>query len=191
MLKLQSLFFAIWLLIPLLLPAQDIATHRTIVLRDSNLLIRFSIPTGPLQPKPRRERTYFYYQQNEIRSARAGYTGALLDGRYEVLYAGQALHTQGRFLKGQKSGRWRYWYPDGHLLREDNWKKGRRQGRFTEYDAEGHKSKSGKYRNDQLHGTVRTHQKGAAPETLHYRKGILRQKKEPPPDTSKKQSPQQ
>ena len=164
------LFLLIFLL-PAALSAQDIATHRVLTLRDSGLLVRFTVPNAPATFRPGRDNDYFYYLHDSIRSARGGYTGAVLDGPYEVLYDGRALHTRGQFSRGQKHGRWRYWYPDGQLRREENWKNSRLHGRFTDFDAAGRKTRSGKYRHGQLHGPVRLYEKGEPTGKQRYKNG--------------------
>lgn len=178
MLKSTLLIFSGYFLAFSCIQAQDMATHHMVVIRDTGMLIRFSVPNVPIQLKPDRNRVYCYFQMGKIQSTQAGYSGALLDGQYEALYASKAIYAQGQFIKGEKNGNWRFWHPNGNLFREENWKKGRLHGRFAEYDVDGYKIKCGKHRKGYLHGKVHIYNKGVLLETIRYKKGEIKEKEQ-------------
>jgi antitoxin component YwqK of YwqJK toxin-antitoxin module len=152
--------------------SQSLATHRSLTIKmDSGVIAKTDILNNAPSIKPHSALTYHYHHVGSIHQTQGGYTGNLLDGKWETTYPDRSLQSQGQFDNGLKTGTWRYWHPNGRLQKEDRWKTGQLHGAFFEYDEDGNLLKRGNYRKGRLHGLLKVLENGRAIEKTWYRKG--------------------
>lgn len=98
---------------------------------------------------------YYWYSANDVKRTQGGYEGKLLHGKYTEFYSNKDLKVQGKFSHGVKSGRWKMWHANGQLSEIQLWTSNGRRTRFESFDENGHLIRTGTYRYEKLHGTVR------------------------------------
>lgn len=181
MLKPATFLFVYVAFLIFLLPAvstgQDREGRRTVIVRDSSFEGKTQILIYPQKTSCCRDVWYYYYDKGDIRRTQAGYTGSLLDGRFETFYSSDNLRQQGGFVKGLKQGLWRSWHVNGRVYREERWRKGKLHGPFSEFSTGGTITKQGRYRHDALTGSLKVYQEGKLVSKLTYKRGkLIRQK---------------
>lgn len=97
---------------------------------------------------PREDVFYCWYRNEKIYSNKAGYSGFLLHGTYEVLNQDARMICQGAYKMGLKHGQWKYWYDNGRLEKVEHWRKGHKRGVFTYYAPSGSVDSTVRYRNN-------------------------------------------
>jgi len=80
----------------------------------------------PVASKPHLKKTLFYawYSADVIHSTQGGYSGRLLNGKYNEFYLNKNLKEQGLYKNGLKTGPWKSWKEDGSLAAQVTWKNG-------------------------------------------------------------------
>ena len=64
---------------------------------------------------------YTWYGANTIHSTQGGFSGRLLNGRYDEYYPDKSLKAQGTYKNGLKTGPWKDWKEDGVLVQQKSW----------------------------------------------------------------------
>lgn len=113
------------------------SNHRRVYLTPADKKIEATV-SMTMRPKPKKERTYYWYNNTNIQHTQGGYSGYLLDGTYtEYKHPANTLNAKGRYSKGLKNGTWKTWYTNGKLKEQANWKKGRLNGKQYSFDTTG------------------------------------------------------
>ena len=128
------------------------------------------LPTN--KPSLRLNRLYYWFSGNVIHTTQGGYSGKLLNGRYNEYFPSKSLKEQGSFDKGLKSGIWKTWTEDGVLTQEITWKEGVKNGEFTLYDEQGNIKQSGTFDDNQLNENVLTYHGKDSIQTVRYKAGV-------------------
>jgi len=115
---------------------------------DKNIIAEIK-PVGSL-PEAAPARIYYWFSASAIKRTQGGFSGQLLNGRYQEFYLNKNLKEQGAFSKGLKTGEWKSWNPDGVLLQQISWADGEKNGAFTVYDDKGKVRQKGYYKHDAL-----------------------------------------
>lgn len=63
---------------------------------------------------PRLDKTYFWFDRNQIQATQGAYSGHLLDGAYKVNSPDGTLRTVGQFRNGLQVGIWKFY--SGNML---------------------------------------------------------------------------
>ena len=139
---------------PISLLAQSEISSNVVISRFGDLTTKAYINIfSEKKVKIRTDRVYHHFTKNQIHLTQGGFTGYLLDGKYEVLNEKNKLVIQGCIKDGLKHGIWKYWNSDGQLGKTETWKNGKLNGTFQEFD-NGQLSRTGKYKNGVLHGNM-------------------------------------
>lgn len=125
------------------------------------------------EPSIETDRSYYWYSGNQVQITQGGYSGKLLNGRYNEYYLNKNLKEQGEFKAGLKIGLWRSWNENGSLAQVINWKNGLRSGDFSVYDESGKPKQAGTYSHDQLDGKLVTYVSKDSVLTEKYKNGVL------------------
>ena len=91
---------------------------------EADKIIQAEIKPFTSDPGIKPNRIYYWYSDNGIHTSQGGFSGKLLNGRYEASYLNHNLKEQGTFKKGLKDGVWKSWNDDGTLSEAANWKNG-------------------------------------------------------------------
>ena len=75
-----------------------------------------------------KEKFYFWYKAQGVRSTQGESSGTLLHGDFESFYENDQLHSKGNFQRGLKQGEWMSWREDGTLLTSEKWSNGEIKG---------------------------------------------------------------
>lgn len=81
--------------------------------------------------------TYYWYKSRTIQKTKGGYSGSLLDGKFDKFNNSKQLIEQGYFRKGLKHKKWKTWYESGELKSICNFRKGLKHGKEILYDKDG------------------------------------------------------
>lgn len=96
-------------------------------LRQDNLQYQFSVldddKTGVWIFD--KSKVYFWYKSQKVHNTQGGASGELLHGVFSSFYNSKQLHSQGKFFRGLKTGRWNYWRENGKFTKIESWLKGR------------------------------------------------------------------
>jgi antitoxin component YwqK of YwqJK toxin-antitoxin module len=144
-------------------------SNRSITLTNKEFTYRFFIYNKPVERKIRDNVTYYWYKAGKIHKNEKGYSGSLLDGRFEKYDLNGNLLEKGTFKKGVKDGLWKTWDMDGNLTEESSWKKGFRQN-ITRYSKTGEILSELNYKKGKLHGRCLLERNGKD-TTVYYRNG--------------------
>lgn len=176
--KLILLFFS--LLVATSIFAQEMPESRTIALSNPNgSSIRAQIAVEPKSPRIiSQQLLYHCFIRDSIHQIQGGYEGHLLHGQYTLLTTERAPLIKGQFSRGLKHGEWKSWYANGRLKQVERWRDGRLHGPYQQFDSRGQLLTSGKYRKGRLHGKQLQHDGGEVIETIRYKKGQIKTKKE-------------
>ena len=79
---------------------------------------------------------YHWYKSRTINRTKGGYSGQLLDGKYEV-FNRKKLIEKGHFKNGLKHKIWRKWFENGNIKSISEWKNGLKNGTTYSYDETG------------------------------------------------------
>jgi len=108
------------------LSAQDLPSSgfdKVRIVETDRVILAEVKPVNTL-PHPKKELFYNWYSANAIHSTQGGFSGKLLNGRYNEYYLNKSLKEQGAYKRGLKTGSWQQWKDDGTLLRQSSWKNG-------------------------------------------------------------------
>ena len=103
---------------------------------------------------PNSDKTYTWYESNQLHRTMGGYSGKLLNGQFTQYFPTKNLSTQGLYVKGLKQGVWREWYINGHLKSESQWMANIEEGPFVRYDQQGNWTQRGHLKDGKLHGRI-------------------------------------
>ncbi|WP_324760175.1 toxin-antitoxin system YwqK family antitoxin [Sphingobacterium thalpophilum] len=103
---------------------------------------------------PNSDKTYTWYESNQIHQTMGGYAGKLLNGQFTKYFPNKGLAEQGLYVKGLKQGVWRSWYPNGKLRSESQWMANIEEGPFIRYDEQGNWIQRGYLKDGNLHGSI-------------------------------------
>jgi len=140
---------------------------------DSGKIIRTQVNpvSGPVHTKP--ALLYYWFANNAIHEQQGGFSGKLLNGRYEESDKNHNLKQQGTFRDGLKDGTWKTWGDAGRLASIVTWESGVKTGKFTYYDSTGTERQSGRYDHDLLDGKVYYHTGTDSVKTILYKDGKI------------------
>jgi hypothetical protein len=130
--------------------SKDFLTHKIIVNHDNYTVVAYVKPTHKIYVES--DRLYYWFSTNLIKSTQGGYSGKLLNGRYQEFFLNKSLKEWGAFNAGLKTGKWKSWDEGGKLKEEYYWDSGKKNGTYSKYDSLGRLAEKGKYRNDLLNG---------------------------------------
>ncbi len=144
-------------------------SNRSITITNKEFTYRFFIFNKPVNRKILENVTYYWYKAGKIHQNEKGYSGSLLDGRFEKYDLKGNLLKTGTFDKGVKDGLWKKWDGEGNLIEESSWRKGFRQYKIR-YSEKGEILSKLNYKKGKLHGRclIQTNEKDT---TVYYRKG--------------------
>jgi len=179
----RKTYLILFLLFPFSLHAQnwykELVTDRVTINQPDQTIIAFVKPVRHhIAAIP--GRTYFWYSANQIRTTQGGYSGKLLNGKYEVYYPGKNLKEQGEFKKGLQHSEWTAWYENGHLKENYTWRSGRKSGPFILYDEKGDMTSRGAFSQGLLEGKLITYYGKDSSSVSYYREGKLFNKAQNP-----------
>lgn len=103
---------------------------------------------------PNSDKTYTWYENNQLHSTMGGYAGKLLNGQFTQYFPNRSLSAQGLYVKGLKQGVWRNWYTNGNLQRESQWLANIEEGPFIRYNEQGDWIQRGYLKEGKLHGSI-------------------------------------
>lgn len=144
------------LCIPIFMSAQqyeDILKNRRVQLYQDGYKTLFAV--GEYNKVPKRDKSYYWYSTQQIRTTEGGYSGRVLHGPYTRYYTNNNLAESGTFKNGLKHGPWRSWYADGGQQKESTWKDGEESGTFRLWDQQGRLLEQGRLRKGQRQGKVK------------------------------------
>ena len=133
--------------------------------------------------------TYYWFENNKVKSNKGGFSGRLLHGEYKVLDKNKNLIKQGHFTNGVVDGTWKTWNRQGMLREVQNWKEGVKHGQWIVYNNEGKIIKSTEYKNGKLHGEMMYYENGQQVKK-NYKNGVevMVKEKKPKEKTTFKQA---
>lgn len=114
---------------------------------------------------PNSDKTYTWYQSNQVHQTMGGYSGKLLNGQFTQYFPNKNLSEQGLYVKGLKQGVWRHWYDNGNLKSESQWMANIEEGPFVHYDEQGNWIQRGYLKEGKPHGSIENQLNG----TISYR----------------------
>lgn len=136
---------------------------------DKDIHCRVLIDKAELQVDLKAE--YYWYQNQQIRKNRGGYSGDLLHGMYKCYDSEERLVEEGMYVYGRKEGIWKVWDDNGELIKTSSWKNGLQNGLSYQYFYDKGWIKEN-YKNNRLHGR-RVHQTVDSIHYQFYRSGEL------------------
>ncbi|TKC60300.1 hypothetical protein FBD94_15455 [Pedobacter hiemivivus] len=154
---------------------KDYLTHKIIVNEEDRTIVAYVKPVKQISLDT--DKRYYWFSNDRIKSTQGGFSGKLLNGRYEEFYADKNLKEKGSLDKGLKSGVWKRWDEKGKLKDDYTWNLGRMDGIYHKYDSVGKVLETGKYKNDLLNGKQYTYA-GTGVKELRYKDGkvVVRKK---------------
>lgn len=93
---------------------------------------------------------YFWCKAQKIFDTQGGYSGKLIDGKFNKFYHSGQLAEQGFFKRGLKDGEWKIWHPNGLLKQVSTYKEGKINGRLVKFDEAGNVTAEQKYKRGKL-----------------------------------------
>ncbi|MDO6758565.1 hypothetical protein Q4566_00015 [Tamlana sp. 2_MG-2023] len=162
----QKSFYVVAILIGLVSCKSSNEPFTKIITSDTEFKEHFFI--SDYEPKPRRDKRYYWFKSQKVHSSQGDYGGALLDGVYQKYYYTNELAEKGDFIKGIKTGIWNSWYKNGQIVTSEKWVNGKLSGKSVFYDSIGKIICEGKYRNGLRSGKWIYPIKGV---TVKYKKG--------------------
>jgi antitoxin component YwqK of YwqJK toxin-antitoxin module len=168
----KKLIFILWLS-SVSAYAQNIRDYGITKVRlnePSRSVVMEVLPTN--KPNLKADRLYYWFSGNVIHTTQGGYSGKLLNGKYNEYFPSKSLKEQGRFEKGLKSGIWKTWTEDGVLNQQITWKEGIKQGKFMLYDEQGIMKQSGTFVDNLLNGNILTYHGKDSIQTIKYKAGV-------------------
>ena|ERR1035437_2832404 len=130
-------------------PSVDVRTVN-IVTTDSIIKTTACYQTRKQKPQP--EYNYYWYDAGKINHNTGGFSGKLLQGKYEVFDNQQKMRVKGTFEYGLMTGNWTRWYSNGNIQTVCTYKKGLPQGKVETYTVAGKLRSVLNYRNGLLQG---------------------------------------
>lgn len=94
---------------------------------------------------------YYWFSDGKINQNMDGYSGLLLNGKYQVFTKAGQLIEQGTFENGVKEGIWNYWNSTGEKIRTIAYDKGQKNGKDILYHSE-NESEITPYKKGVIHG---------------------------------------
>lgn len=110
---------------------------------------------------PNSDKSYAWYQSNQLHQTMGGYSGKLLNGWFTQYFPNKNLSEQGLYVKGLKQGVWRHWYDNGNLKSESQWMANIEEGPFVHYDEQGNWIQRGYLKEGKPHGSIENKSNGA------------------------------
>lgn len=140
---------------------------QTIEIGDSGERIFFEITHD--RPKSSNDMEYTYFFNGELLSEVGGYTGLLLDGRFERVKKTGELVELGEYRAGVKNGVWKRWGVTGQ--ESFTYERGKKNGNYQLNTLKGYKEE-GSYLEDKLHGVVRYYRADTLNKVFEYKNGV-------------------
>jgi Uncharacterized protein conserved in bacteria len=125
---------------------------RNIIVSIGDSLMKFNIKTKEPKIKIKAIYDYYWYYGGAINHNIGGFSGKLLDGKYEVFDNQQRLRSNGYYTNGLKQGIWNRWYGNGNLELSMKYKNGKLFGEMKTYGITGILLSVQNYKNDMLDG---------------------------------------
>lgn len=125
-------------------------THRKMIIHHKDSMIECDVLITT-DIKPKKLIPYYWYDRENIFFNQGGFSGKLLDGKYQVFTKNKKLITAGSFKNGTKSKQWREWDAEGKLMNLYSWRKGQKNGVYQLF-SEDKLVEEGKYKNGLLQG---------------------------------------
>jgi len=119
---------------------------------------------------------YYWFSGNQINTTQGGYSGKLLNGKYQDFYLNKNLKEAGWFDKGLKSGLWKSWTENGILKDEYTFNAGAKNGDYVKYDTIGKVFEKGSFKQDLLSGK-QERVVGDSTVTIYYQQGKIKERK--------------
>ncbi|WP_321515384.1 hypothetical protein [Marinifilum fragile] len=142
------------IVLPLAIIAQEkegIPMTRSVKVVEGGKQILFRVLTHKQEFKAENSKIYYWFSKGKIRQNVGGYSGDLLDGKYEMFNKEGMLLEQGTFKKGLKIGIWKNWDENGDLWRISEYVEGVKHG--LEIVIKGSELYKTPYRMGKIHGS--------------------------------------
>ncbi|MFI5219204.1 MAG: toxin-antitoxin system YwqK family antitoxin [Bacteroidia bacterium] len=153
--------------------AQDnIIPPQWIYINFQDYTVKAQILSSKAKIKINPDYTYTWFAFNKVMLTKGSYDGKLLDGIYKSFYLNNNLKEQGHYNKGLKWSKWMGWYNDGKVKETSHWKNGALNGIKELYNTNGELTKSIEYKDDVIHGDVKTYEKGKLISKQKFKKGV-------------------
>lgn len=151
--QLLPIFFFLLASLPCLAQVKELAIFRrfTILSEDGGKAILYA---ENIKIKPNSDKTYTWYESNQLHKTMGGYSGKLLNGQFTAYFSNRNLSEQGLYVKGLKQGVWRHWYTNGNLKSESQWMANIEEGPFIRYNEQGEWIQRGYLKDGKLHGAI-------------------------------------
>src|SRR4051812_4990317 len=114
--KKKNIFIWIFILLPFQLFSQkgfDLAINQKVVIRFEDRIVNVDLLQSDKKVKAQDDKYYHWYNSNDIKITRGGFSGKLLHGHYTEYYLNKNLKEKGQFKNGLKTGEWKSWYLNG------------------------------------------------------------------------------
>jgi len=149
-------------------------SHRVTVHYADHTVVAVVKPTGLVSTQS--GATYYWFSGSQINTTQGGYSGKLLNGKYQDFYLNKNLKEAGVFEEGLKTGQWKSWTENGLLKDEYTYKSGVKNGNYVKYDSTGKALQKGRYKQDLLNGKQIT-MVGDSTTVAYYHRGKAKQRK--------------
>lgn len=123
--------------------------------------------------KPKIQKNYLWYINDEVKTTSGGFDGKLLHGTYTTYYQSNNLKSKGNVCYGLRDDTWTDWYENGRIKQISNWNKGVMCGEFMQYNETGQLLVKANYKKGRLHGKYLTFSSDGSFKTDKYKKGII------------------
>ena len=150
--------------------------HREVNLHFPDSSIKAEVLTKEKKVQVDNTKKYYWYDNNAINHNQGGYKGNLLDGKYIVVNKHGKMITEGNFIKGNKTGEWKYWDEEGYLTALIKWDKGHKEGEYFKYK-QGSIILKGYYHKNRPEGSYKKYENRKIIETGSFKNGVLHGKK--------------
>ncbi|MDR2270596.1 MAG: hypothetical protein LBF27_06790 [Sphingobacterium sp.] len=156
--QLLPIFFFLIASIPGMAQVKELAIFRrfTILGDDSSKVILYA---ENIKISPNSDKTYTWYESNQLHKTMGGYSGKLLNGQFTKYFSNRNLSEQGLYVKGLKQGVWRHWHTNGNLKSESQWMANIEEGPFIRYNEQGDWIQRGYLKDGKMHGVIENREK--------------------------------
>jgi antitoxin component YwqK of YwqJK toxin-antitoxin module len=145
--------------------------NRTVSITNDKYSYWFSVVNKPVKRKVKENVDYYWYKAGEIHKNEEGFTGSLLNGKFEKYDNKGNLIETGCFKKGVRHGLWKLWNEQGGLVRKTFWKKGFRE-QMIGYSESGEIKEIYNYKNAKKDGKC-LFQKNGKDTTVYFKRGTV------------------
>lgn len=94
--------------------------------------------------------TYYWCKAQKLFATQGGFSGQLVNGKFNKFYHTGQLAEQGSFKMGLRHGEWKLWHPNGFLKETCKYRYGKIKGRLVRYNLKGKVIAEEKYRKGKL-----------------------------------------